>query len=221
MMSIENLSLDKPSFNDANYLLLKNAIAPEICRLLSHYIQFKAKLKPNIRKNDGLPGVHREYGDLFMESLLDQLTEKIEAATGLALWPTLSFYYLYQNGHALTRHKDRSSCQIVAGLCIDADEQYKKDHGNWPLMLNIKGQPTPISVDYGDILIFKGHETEHWREPFPGNWFISAIFAYVEQNGPFCFQKYDQRAQLGQSHIGMLRWTYGVLKNKMKTRSNS
>ena len=112
-------------------------------------------------------------------------------------------------------HKDRSSCQIVAGLCIGADEEYKKNHHNWPLIINDNGTPTPIALDYGDIVVFKGHETEHWREPFTGSWFLSAIFAYVEKEGPYSFQKYDQRKRLGNPHVGMFHWIYGCLKNKI------
>ena len=199
----------------ASYIVIKNAVSKDVCAFLSDYVNFKANFAPNIKKNDALKEVHREYADPVMETLLETLTPKIEQATSLALWPTLSFCYKYQHGNQLAPHKDRSSCQIVAGLCIGADEEYKKNHHNWPLIINDNGTPTPIALDYGDIVVFKGHETEHWREPFTGSWFLSAIFAYVEKEGPYSFQKYDQRKRLGNPHVGMFHWTYGCLKNKI------
>ncbi len=203
--------------NKKDYVVIQQAVSTEVCDLLADYANFKAAIKPNIKK-DGLKNVHREYGDPLMELLLGKLTPLIEEATGLALWPTLAFYYTYKNGNELTKHKDRSSCQIVAGLCIGADEAFKKEHGTWPLILDVEGKSESIALGYGDILVFKGHETVHWREVFKGAWFVSAIFAYVDKNGPFAFQKFDQRQSLGKPHVGMFHWLYGSFKGLLKQR---
>lgn len=197
-----------------NYIIIKNALSKDVCELLADYAKFKAKLKPNIKKNDPLAGAHREYGDALMETLLEKLTPRIEEATGLSLWPTLSFYYTYTTGNELAPHTDRSSCQIVAGLCIGADSEFQNSHGSWPLVIDNNGTPEAVALDYGDIVIFRGYETKHWREAFTGTWFVSAIFGYVEKNGPFNFQKFDQRKMLGKPHVGMLRWLFGCIKNK-------
>jgi alkylated DNA repair dioxygenase AlkB len=202
-----------------HHIIIKQALTQEVCQLLTNYAKLKEKIKPKRRrKGDPLADIHREYGDPLMETLLAQLTPMIEAATGLELWPTLSFYYTYKNGNRLSPHQDRSSCQIVAGLCMGMDEAYKSKHGSWPLVLNENGDEKALSLDAGDLLIFNGHETEHWREPFTGEWFVSAIFAYVDKNGPFAFQKFDQRQALGKPHIGMFRWSYGCLKQWLKQR---
>lgn len=195
-----------------NHIIIKNVFSKEICELLANYANFKASVKPNVRK-DILENIHREYGDCLMEMLLQKLTPLIERATGLELWPTLSFYYQYRNGNQLPKHKDRSSCQIVAGLCIGADDEFNSLNGKWPLILNLNGEPEPIDLEYGDIVIFRGSETEHWREAFTGTWFVSAIFGYVDKHGPFAFQKFDQRHSLGRPHVGMFNWAYGCVKN--------
>lgn len=194
-----------------SYVVLKHIFSQEECRLLSDYARFKAALKFNTQYHDPLAGVHREYGDVMMESLLERLTPTIEKAIGLQLWPTLSFYYLYKKGDVLAKHQDRSSCEFVAGVCLGGDEP-------WPLMIDDNGIPTAIALDVGDLVIFKGYTTEHWREAFTGTWFVSAIFAYVDKNGPLSFQKYDQRKRLGKPHVGMLRWCYGCIKNSVIQR---
>ena len=200
-----------------SHIIVKNVLSNDLCELLASYANLKATMKSNTRK-DMLKNVHREYGDFMMETLLAKLTPLVEEATGLELWPTLSFYYTYKNGTRLEKHKDKSSCQIVAGLCIGADDEFKKINGKWPLILNLNGEIEPIDLDYGDMVIFKGHETEHWREGFTGAWFVSAIFAYVDKHGPFAFQKFDQRNALGKPHVGMFHWTYGCIKERLKKR---
>ncbi|PJD91363.1 MAG: hypothetical protein CK424_06995 [Legionella sp.] len=205
-----------PIIRKTDYIILKNVLRDEYCQILTNYAKFKAKAHPNIKKNiDPLDHVHREYGDPLMELLLEQLHPLMEQAVGHPLWPTLSFYYVYTKGNQLQKHKDRSSCEWVASLCIGADEDFKKTHKTWPLVLKVGEHSEEIALEYGDILLFKGHETEHWREQLSGDWFVSAIFGYVEQNGPFAFQKYDQRQTLGRPHIGMFWWAWGCLKQKI------
>ena len=199
----------------SNYIVIKQVLSKEVCQLLSQYAVLKSSISPNVKK-DMMVNIHREYGDPMMETLLEQLTPLIEKATDTELWPTLSFYYTYKKGNRLNKHKDKSCCQIVAGLCIGADEAFVNRHGTWPLVLNINGEAEPISLDFGDILVFRGHETEHWRDVFTGEWFVSAIFGYVDRKGPFAFQKYDQRSALGKPHIGMFRWSFGCLKQQLK-----
>ena len=196
-------------------IIIRQVLSNDVCELLADYAHFKSLLKPNI-KNDGLANVHREYGDFMMETLLSNFTPLIEKATGLELWPTLSFYYTYKKGNQLKKHKDRSSCQIVAGLCIGADSVFKTNNGKWPLILNLENQPTPIELAFGDLVIFNGHDTEHWRDIYTGTWFVSAIFGYVDKQGPFAFQKFDQRKSLGKPHVGMFNWHYGCIKNQLK-----
>lgn len=184
------------------------------CADLSKYICQQATQNSQIRKGgDPLAGVHRAYADPRFEKLLIQLLPLVEKATGLELWPTLSFCYHYTHGNVLTPHKDRSSCEIVAGICIGADPEYQQQAKTWPLLL--KDMPE-VDLNYGDMLIFRGHQTEHWREQFTGQWFVSAILGYVDKNGPFAFQKYDQRSELGAKHVGMTAWYWGVLRAKLK-----
>ena len=130
--------------NQSNYIIIKNVLTKDICELIADYANLKAAVKPNKNKNDLLAGTHREYGDPLMETLLAKFTPQIEEATGLELWPTLSFYYTYKQGNQLPRHKDRSSCEIIAGLCIGADNEFKMNHGSWPLMINNNGKPEAI-----------------------------------------------------------------------------
>lgn len=208
---------DGPVIHKPPYYILQQVISPQFCDLLADYALFKEKLKPNVTKKvDPLDNVHREYGDPLLELLLEKLTPKIEQTLGCKVWPTLSFYYVYHEGNRLQPHSDRSSCQWVASLCIGANPEFKNSDQSWPLVIKNQNQTIDIHLQYGDILLFKGHETEHWREKFSGHWFVSAIFAFVEQDGPYAFQKYDQRSALGKPHIGMFRWSFGCLKQQIK-----
>jgi hypothetical protein len=53
----------------------------------------------------------------------------------------------------------------------------------------------------GDLVIYRGCDLEHWREPFNINdenaWHVQGFFHYVDKNGPYKHYKYDQRTSLG------------------------
>lgn len=203
---------------DSTYLMIRSAVSQEVCQLLTDYALLKSKCQYHTRKNDLLANVHREYADPLMELFLERLKPTVEKATGLELWPTLSFYYTYSKNQQLMKHKDRPSCEIVAGLCLGADQTFQEKQITWPLMIDDQGKETAIHLSPGDLVIFKGYETTHWREPFEGDWFVSAIFAYVDKNGPLSFLKYDQRQHLGDKHIGMFNWSFGFIKNYLRRK---
>ena len=199
-------------------------VSKEICHLLSRYACLKKQISPKIRRgNDPLAHIHREYCDPLMEVLLEELTPKIETLTGLSLWPTLSFYYAYQKGNQLIAHKDRASCEVVVALKIGSDEPFKENEGDWPLYFKNDDKPCHIALEEGDALIMNGHELEHWREPYQGEWFVSAIFGFVDKNSVHAYQKFDQRKQLGLPHIGIGKWyakmQWETLKQKWRKKT--
>jgi hypothetical protein len=212
-------------FKKNKVLKAPNLVSKEVCHLLARYALMKKETAPKIRRgNDPLANIHREYCVPIMDVLLDELTPKIEALTGMSLWPTLSFYYTYQKGNQLLPHKDRASCEVVVGLKIGSDVQYAKTKGDWPLYFNKEGKTLYEELNVGDAVIMNGHELEHWREPFEGEWFVSAIFGYVDKNSMHAYQKYDQRKQLGLPHIGIGKWyarmQWETLKHKWRQRKN-
>ena len=61
----------------------------------------------------------------------------------------------------------------------------------WPIFVNGK----KIILKQGDILIYKGCEIEHWREPFLGEVCIQVFLHYNEDTANA--QIYDNRIHLG------------------------
>ena len=206
-------------FNEAGYCIVKNSVSPKLCEFLSQYARFRYQTSPNvINSSHPLEGIHREYGNSVMELLLLNLCGTVEKYTGMKLWPTLSFYYTYTKGNILKKHKDRDSCEVVACLCLGMDVQYSKEHKSWPIYLENDSIETAVLLDPGDIVIFKGNKMNHWRQKFQGEWFVSAIFAYVAKDGDYAYLKYDQRKNIGDKHIGGFFWLAYIIIHKIKIK---
>lgn len=132
------------------------------------------------------------YGDTLTESMLLRLRPAMEQATGLKLLPTYSYLRIYDTGASLARHTDRDACEISASLTVWYDA-----HEPWPLWLESRGRQRPVTLLSGDMLVYKGREVPHWREPFGGRHWIQAFFHYVDADGPLASYKFDGRRAVG------------------------
>ena len=112
----------------------------------------------------------------------------MEECTGMKLYPTYTYHRIYKTGAILNPHIDRPACEISSSLCIGYEGDY-----NWPLWLKDKnGQNKEYILEPGDMLVYRGCEIEHWREPYiKGVLHCAGFLHYVDQNGPYSNCIYD------------------------------
>ena len=72
-------------------------------------------------------------------------------------------------------HKDKSNCKYNFSVTLD---YYSGDV--WPLFLysNKEQQIIKLSLDQGDVLLYKGTELLHWRTPFTNTWQTQAFWFF-------------------------------------------
>lgn len=202
-------------FKKNNYLVIENFIDKNTATLLYQYCKTKAAaidfkkfydVKFYNSSWDGrfddpqAPGAYSLYGDPIMDSVLFLTLETMKNLTGLELLHNYSYWRLYQKGNILKRHRDRPSCEISATLCLGFDvsniDQTKYPDYKWPMWVNSQGEEIPISLNPGDIIIYKGCEIEHWREEFIGLNHAQVFLHYNDANGPYKITN-DNRPLLG------------------------
>jgi hypothetical protein len=214
------ISKSSEYFKQHNFLKCSNLLNSDICTLLYTHVLLNSQrllffensnmvfTEENKERwgtfNDSqAPGSFSLYGDTIFDSLLLLVKNKLENLINIKLVPTYSYHRLYTSGAELKRHKDRTSCEISVTLCLGFDnsnlgENYK--NWNWPMFVNKKdeegGKGIPIHMEPGDIIIYRGCEIEHWREPFAGNNHAQVFLHYNEENGQFN-NLYDGRPVLG------------------------
>ena len=181
------------SFKRKKYLVIKKAITEEMANFIYGYFMTKRRVAKKFLEDryispfeEGwgtwhidtqIPNTYSHYADLVMETLLEKVRPRMEKETKLKLVPTYSYARIYKKGDKLKRHKDRFSCEISTTLHLGGDP--------WSIFLDPTGgdfvidelkeihrpnAPKGIKIDLkpGDMLIYKGLELEHWREPFQG-----------------------------------------------------
>jgi hypothetical protein len=68
-------------------------------------------------------------------------------------------------------HTDRASCKYSMTLCIGFTDKV------WPMYV----EGTPIYLDPGDLLVYRGDKLKHWRDPLPSGYQSQVFLHYVEE----------------------------------------
>ena len=168
------------SFKKNKYQVIRKALSPELTYFCSRYFTFKRQVATTLFDHkyispfetmfgswddDQIPNTYSHYADLVMEVLLAELLPLMMKKTGLKLTPNYSYARIYKKGDELKRHKDRFSCEISTTLNLGGDP--------WPIFLEPSGKKgmkgVKINLKPGDMLVYRGCDLEHWREPFEGD----------------------------------------------------
>ena len=178
------------SFKKKGYIVIKQAIDKKIADFVYKYFLLKREaVKVLIEhrfispfetswgtwKDNQVPNTYSHYGDLAMETLLQEVKPIMEKETNLKLIPTYSYARIYKEGDVLHKHKDRFSCEISTTLNLGGDK--------WPIFINpdhkegvvsiagyipSKSKGIEVNLNPGDMLVYKGNILEHWRDAFKG-----------------------------------------------------
>jgi hypothetical protein len=185
-------------FKENKYIYLPNFLDKENCQ---QYVQeFKKLIEQGQTKQDEQCPLSHSLGHTpLFDSLLEQLTPNIEAATGKKLLPTYAYARWYAPGDELKIHQDRPSCEISATITLGFEGE------QWPIYMGYdqeKQNCRQVNMNVGDAVIYKGCELFHWREKYTeGQWQAQVFVHYVDQEGPNAEWKYDKREKLAHHEI--------------------
>ena len=202
-------------FEEHRWVKIDRFIDTNMANLLYHHVQLEtARLnyydENGIQYNkdiDGTfedqqaPGDFSKYGDPIFDTLLSLSLEQVQTLTAKELVPTYSYHRLYTTGTELKRHSDRPSCEISTTLCLGYDvsnvDSSKYPDWDWPMFIKEKdGTEIPVHMKPGDMIIYRGCELEHWREPYWGKNHAQVFLHYNEKEGEYDIAN-DGRPLLG------------------------
>tara|TARA_Y100000385_G_scaffold138231_1_gene143600 strand:- start:220 stop:861 length:642 start_codon:yes stop_codon:yes gene_type:complete len=211
------------SFKTNKYIVLKKVISPEIADFVYKYFLNKREVAKflfdqkfispfteyyGVWTDEQVPNTYSHYGDIAMETLLQEVKPIMEKHTKLKLLETYSYARIYKPGDVLARHKDRYSCEISTTLNLGGDP--------WPIYLDptTKTGQAGIKVDLkpGDMLIYSGCELEHWREEFKGKNCGQVFLHYNKATSKTAKENYLDKRPL----LGTPSWFKGAKLTKSK-----
>ena len=221
--------MSKAKFEKNHFLVIKEAIDPKVANFVYNYFLMKRQVARTfydtryispfttewgIWSDEQVPNTYSHFADIAMETLLLNVQPKMEKLTGLKLNPTYSYARIYKKGDVLHRHKDRFSCEISTTMNLGGDD--------WPIYLENKknvGIPdgkkytaissnigSKVTLQPGDMLVYKGMILEHWREVFLGDNCAQVFLHYNNKNS----KDADKNIYDGRPHLGLPAYFKGM-----------
>jgi len=192
-------------------IFIKEFLPKQILNLAYSYSVIKYSNQKTFKIDNQTKSLISEHGDFLMETLMDMSTPVVEQNVGKKLWPTYSFFRIYDKGSDLKIHTDRESCEYTVALCLGADpvdEPYEifvgeEDKNSDYKYFNKKGKLTRCKIEHkfpmvpNNAVIFKGMKKIHWREICNHDHFITVFLHYVDKDGSYKEYKFDKRPALG------------------------
>ena len=193
-------------------IFIKEFLPKQILNLAYSYSIIKFSNQRNFDIDDQTNSLIGQHGDFFMETLMDMSTPVIEQNVGKNLFPTYSYFRIYDKGSDLKIHTDRPSCEYTVALCLGADPVDKpyeifvgeEDETSDYKYYNNENEYKRYRIDHkfpmvpNNAVIFKGMDKIHWREICTHDHFMTVFLHYVDQEGPYKEYKFDKREMLGQ-----------------------
>ena len=190
------------SFKKDKYQVIKNAISKELADFCYQYFLNKRMVARHlfdekyisqfteyfgVWNDPQIPETYSHYADIVMETLLQKVKPIMEKEAGVKLIETYSYARIYKKGDELKRHKDRPSCEISTTMNLGGNP--------WPIYLE---PDIKLTLESGDMLMYRGCELEHWREPFEGEDCGQVFLHYNDASGKYAKQhKFDGRPMIG------------------------
>lgn len=210
------------SFKKNKYIVIKNAISKELADFIFQYFLLKRQVAKTMFDNKYIsqfteyfgvwndkqvPDTYSHYSDIAMETLLTKVHSIMEKETGLKLIPNYSYARIYKKGDVLKRHKDRFSCEISTtmhlgggswDIYLEPDSSKGSSNKKTGDYIPSKSKGIKISLQPGDMLVYRGNELEHWRNELTFNDCGQVFLHYNNSQTEGAKENiYDRRIHLG------------------------
>tara|TARA_Y100000114_G_scaffold51676_1_gene47137 strand:- start:1389 stop:2000 length:612 start_codon:yes stop_codon:yes gene_type:complete len=192
------------SFKTKKYKIIRSAISEDFADYLYKYLLLKRQIARTLFEkrfispfaeeyghwgDSQVPNTYSHYADACMETLLIKMFPIVEKYSRLKLIPNYSYTRIYKNGDILKRHRDRFSCEISVTMFLGGQQ--------WPIFIN-STKEIKVNLKVGDMLLYRGNELDHWREPFEGKDCAQVFLHYTNAKTPGAKEKiFDARPHLG------------------------
>ena len=170
--------------------MIRQAVSRDTAEVAAHYMRIMHDhYRPWFLFDDRQQSIGR-YNDPLGESILAAVLSRVREQSGLDLLPTYSFSRIYLAGGRLGRHIDRPSCEVSGTLLLGSDRP-------WPIGVEVDGEKREVSLEPGDLMLYRGCEVPHWRDRYSGEFSAHVFLHFVEAAGRHAHLIYDEREGLG------------------------
>lgn len=191
------------TFDSLGFLVVRNVIPHDLIRSEPNFESGRMDGDENwVEYDTQVPGSLERYSHPDFKDLHVACKKIIEEIVGVDLYLTYFFDRYYHTGEMLEYHADRPSCEISAS--VHCSTNLPEPYCDWPLYIqSVDGREHCLHLNKGDMVIYKGCERPHWRNPlttpyqtdyeFDERYYYHQVFLhYVLQQGIRSHHRFDK-----------------------------
>lgn len=165
-------------FAERGYCVVPGVLAPPHTGALARYYRELIASGNWTLGDDQVARRHGWHNESVARFFHHQLTGFVSALVGAPVCASYTYVSAYQQGAELEPHIDRKQCEYTLSVIIDETGGRSAD---WPLWFLAGNEPSAVTLDIGEGVLFRGHDLPHWREaaPQPGLALITLLLHYV------------------------------------------
>ncbi len=167
------------------YAVIRNFIEIDDAVSISNKLKKQISLGDCI-KDTQVSNAPAMYNPIVGVELLVNKNEEVSKIIEEDVLPTYCYSRNYCNQSVLTKHVDRSECEISLTVHLEGDEP-------WEFFVETPNKETKsVVLESGDAIIYLGTERPHWREPYEGESYTQIFLHYVRKNGEYADRYFDR-----------------------------
>ena len=177
-----------------NLEVVNNFIEDDFVEFIQDYFSIKINSNQYDSDKENFKNGYSFYGDPLIETILNNGCEFVSKFTEIKLFPTFTVTNMFMKDDIYTKPIN-DSCEISALLFLGSSKNKKV---NTETTIKLKNK-NDISLSIGDLLIYNAKKVKFIENSIDEDWFLQSTLNFVDSEGPYKNNIYDNRPYLGFS----------------------
>jgi|694.fasta_scaffold80164_5 CRISPR/Cas system endoribonuclease Cas6 (RAMP superfamily) len=179
-------------YKEENIEIVKNFIENDFIEFIQDYFSIKINSNQFDVDSEHFKHGYSFYGDALIETILQNSCEFISDLINIKVVPTFSTTTMFMKDDIYINILNDSS-EISAILFLGSSSNQKIDN---ELTLTLKNKKN-INLNTGDLLVYNPKKIEFEKNIIFKDWVLQATFNFVDNEGNYKNNIYDNRPYLG------------------------
>lgn len=179
-------------YKEENIKVVENFIESDFVEFIQDYFSIKINSNQFDEDYNHFKNGYSFYGDLLIETILNNSCESISKIIDVKLVPTFSNTNMFMKDD-IYHQIENDSCEISAILFLGSSTNKKIDSQT---KLEIKNKEN-VTLSAGDLLIYNRKKIKFIEKIISNDWFLQSTFNFVDSEGQYKDNIYDNRPYLG------------------------
>ena len=154
------------------YCLIPSLTFPTYWATVDYYLR---KIDPDLVFDNQVVGRRSMHNASLFKAVHAQIAALVQSVADEAIKPSYCYLSVYPQGSELVKHTDRSQCKWNASIT------FARTADLWPIYVEVPSGVKEIRAELGEVVVYRGTDIPHWREPLPAGTATVCFFHFVNQ----------------------------------------